>query len=357
MKKSLSMIASALALSTICAHEALAQTRQDTSQLVPKMLVRPQLGEIVAPAPQPGEKIIAYEMTWQARTPEAAARRLAGALDLFLDERVAGRLSEHNALRQIVEGDKAGSWVRIGNTPVLAKYQREYDEVRLIHEERDIIVDPDGDIGEDGVRELAETYLKRLGQKGAIDPRLYAEAAMQLGYKTVGEGSMKEKVRPARIVEYRITLRPRLNGIEMVNAGLRLGILASGELASLRLGGVTPAGEWQDGRLKTSVKEGVHEVRVSIKELMDRFYNKVLKDGETQVAWSRIMYVMPEGKSEAVIEPMLLISYSQQSKIDGQLVTSRRKTLAYSLTERDGDPVDLDAPVSKHERGAITRKR
>lgn len=362
MRRHLSPIVSTLALACIaivCAHETLAQARPESSQQVPKMLVRPQLKEIVVPAVEPGSKIIAYEMAWQVREPKAVARRFAGALDVLLGQDAADYkdAADYEAFKLVVEGDEAGSWVRIGNIPVLARYQREYDEIRLIHEERDVISDPAGDIGEDGAREMAEAYLKRLAVNGVIDPRLYAQAAMQLGYKMVGGGSVNEEVKPGRIVEYRITLRPRLNGIEMVNAGVRLGILASGQLASLRLGGVTLAGEWQDGVLKPSTKGGAREVRVSTKELMDRFYRKVLKEAETQIAWSRIMYVMPEGKSEAVVEPMLLVSYTELRKIDDQLVASRRKTLAYSLTEPGAAPVDLDAPVSKHEGTTITRER
>lgn len=360
MRKSLSGIVCTVGLvciATVYAHEALAQARPDTRRQVPKMLVRPQLKEVVPASVKPGDKIIAYEMAWQVREPKAVARRFAGALDVLLGKDAARKVAGYEALNLVVEGDEAGSWVRIRNTPILAKYQREYDEIRLIHEELDVINNPADDIGEDGARKMAEAYLKRLAENGVIDSPLYAQATMQLGYKMVGEGSVNGEVKPGRIVEYRITFRPRLNGIEMVNAGVRLSILTSGQLASLRLGGVTPAGEWQEGVLKSRIEESVREVRVSTKELMDRFYRKVPKEAEAQIAWSRVMYVMPEGKEKAVVEPMLLVSYTELRKIDGQRVASRRKTLAYSLTDPDAAPVDLDAPVSKHEGTETTRKR
>jgi hypothetical protein len=360
MRMSLLTIFSSVALlcgATIYQTEALSQDRPDTTGQIPKMLVRPQQKQVTPPSVKPGATVIAYEMAWQVHEPKAVAQRFTGALDVLLGKDAA-KLVDYDSLKSIVEGDRVGSWVRIRNTPVLAKYQPEYDEIRFIHEERDVSYDAAGDIGEDGIREKAETYLKQLGENGVIDPRLYAQAVMQLGYTMVGEGSVKnKKLEPGRIVEYRITFRPRLNGFEMANTGLRLGILPSGQLASVRLGGVTPAGNWEDGVLKPNIKGSAQQVRVSTKELMDRFYKKVAKEAEPQIAWSRIMYVMPDGTSKAVVEPMLLISYTELRKIDGQQVASRRKTLAYSLTNPGAAPIDFDAPPSKHEETEITRKR
>lgn len=65
---------------------------------------------------------------------------------------------------------------------------------------------------------------------------------------------------------------------------------------------------------------------------------------------------MPEGESRAVLEPMLVISYTQVRKTDEGPVASRRKTVAYSLTDPKAAPIDFDAPAAKHEGTEVTRK-
>ncbi len=356
--KRLAVSALALALLGGCAH-ALTQTRIDAGQTVPRMLDRPHLKDYREPSVEPGSKVVAYELAWQRRDPDAVARRLAGAVEVLLGQEAAGKLSRETtnaALRSVTAGREAGSWVRLESTPILAKYDAAHDEIRVIHEERDTVKSLGRDIGIDGAREVAETYLARLSEAKVIDPRLYEQAAMQLGYAMMGEGPVEKAVQPGRITGYRITYRPRLQGFELVNAGLRLGIAASGEVASLRLGGVTPMGEWQQDGLKPTGKGGEREVRVGTQELMARFHRQVPKDAQPEIAWSRVMYVLPEGESQAVVAPMLLVSYTEVRKTESGPVASRRKTLAYSLTDPQAAPIDFDAPAPRHEGIEPTRK-
>lgn len=320
---------------------------------VPKILTTKAT---VEPSFLPGATLTAYEFVWHQHAPEVAMHRLSGSISTMLDKSAAREKSLHEALIPVVEGEDAGTWVTLEHLPVLAKYQAEYNELRLIHREWDALNDPWKDIGEEEAHAKAERYLKQLAEEGVIDPSLYAQPSIQMGYKMVGAGSVEEPVQPGRVVEYRITFRPRLNGIELANAGVRLGILASGELASLRLGGVKPAGQWKDGRLQSTVKNSRREVRISPKELTDRFYRTTGKDEEVQIAWSRVMYVMPDGKATATLEPMFLISYTIHRNFKDQQVTSRRKTLAYSLTDEKRAPIDFDAPPAKHEEADVTRK-
>lgn len=329
--------------------DAEAQTRPSTAP-VPRMLERPGIPDAKEPSLQVGSRVTAYEMSWEDGGPDQAAKRLTGAVEVLLGgEAAASGVIDDEALVMAVKGDNAGSWTRLGATPVLARYQRGLNEIRLIHEELDRVTRPARDLGEKGALEVAERLLKRLGEAGVVDPRLFESAAVQLGYKIVGAGPVAETVKPGRIVEYRFTYRPRLRGIEMANAGLRLGILASGEVASMRFGGVTPAGEWRDRRLASTVKGAQREVRVGVDELMRRFHERVPKGAEPRIAWSRVMYAMPEGARRAVVEPMLLVSYSLWTKSDGEPVVSRRKMLGYSLTDPDAKPVDFDSPPARHE--------
>ena len=348
-----------LALTTtaiFAASEAEVQGRPDPDRAVPKMLERPHLRPYTEPDLKPGATLTAFELTWNHRNTEEVSRRLYGAIGVLLDEGSAARIAESDVLDNVVRGEEAGSWSRLGHSPVLAKYQSEYDEIRIIHEELSVISRPASDVGEEGVRGLAEQYLKRLGKAGVVDPRLYKDAAMQLGYKMVGEGSIDQKPGPGWIVEYRITFRPRLHGFEMANAGVRMGILASGELSSLRVGGVTPAGKWSNGQLASSVRNSQRKIRIGTDDLMRYFHKQVSEGAEPQVAWSRVMYAMPPGKSAAVVEPMLLISYTETREVGKQRVTSRRKTLGFSLTDPRAAPVDFDPPAPRHEDIRITRE-
>jgi hypothetical protein len=340
--------------SSAFAHDKLEPEKQP----LPGMLDRPRVEGAASRVPAPGESVIAYRLAWEPPDRQTLARRLAGALDTLLGPATPSGIVDPRALAVVAGGEEAGTWVRLAETPVLARYQPEVDELRLIHEDWDAQTEPESDIGVDGAREMAELYLSLLGERQVVDPRLFADAVMQLGFKVVGEGPTAErKADPGRVVEYRITLRPRLDGIELINAGARLGILASGQLASLRVGGVTPGGEWQGGRLIPDVAGAEREVRVGVDELRKRFAAEAARDARIDIAWERVAYVMPDEVKEAVVEPMWVVSYAAQTIVDGVPVVSRRKTLAYSLTEPGAAPIDLTAPAPRHEEVRVTRRQ
>lgn len=346
-----------LGLSTPYVHQALSQVRPASGLPAPgTMIDRPGLEGFEPPNVEPGAKIVAYELAWQKREPDAVVRRLAAAAEVLLGPEAARELGSEEALRKAllpaVTGDEAGTWVRLEGLPLLLKYEAEHDEIRLLHEELDVVAEPATAIDPDAVREVAEKILAQLGERGVIDPRLYERASLQLGYRMAGEGPTDQEARPPQVVGYRLTFRPRLSGFEMVNAGVRLGLLTSGRLASLRLGGVEPPAEWQEGTASGRLRE----VRVGTGELMERFYRQVPQGAKPQVAWSRVMYVMPEGERQALVAPMLLVSYSERWDLDGQPLVSRRKTLAYSLTDPDAPPIDFDAPAPKHEGTELERQ-
>ncbi|MGH9380198.1 MAG: hypothetical protein ACRD2Z_06255 [Thermoanaerobaculia bacterium] len=359
MKTSFLTISSALAITALggSVPVASAQDRTATATPAPRMLARPQLEDVKAPELGRGAAITAFEMTWREAEPEIAQKLLAGALAVVLGEEPARRVAGREVLAAAVRGEEVGTWTRLPDSPVLVRYDTDYDEIRILYEELEVanVAVAGRDIGERRAQELAEAYLERLGKAGAVDDRLYENAALQIGYAMAGDGPVEKEVRPGRVVEYRFTFRPRLKGIELANAGVRLGILASGELTGLRLGGVTPQGEWRRGELVSTVGDSERRIRVGVDELMQRFYKNIPRGAEPQVAWSRVMYVMPEGRSEAVVEPMLIVSYTLQTEVQGERVVSRRKTLGFSLTDPEAAPIDFDAPAAKHEETELSR--
>jgi len=331
------------------------KVRADSSITAPKMLGRPNIDKQMPPEFEPGATLIAYKLAWQAPDTAVVADRLAGALAVMEGAALQELSAKRERLSAVIDGKQAGSWTSIASSPILAKYEAEYDEIRLINQELDIIDDSDKLIDEDEALKMAESYLQKLGDNKVIDSRLYRQAVVQLGYKMAGSGSMEAEPQPGHIVEYRVTYRPTLNGIELANAGVRLGILGSGELASMRVGGVTPSGQWEGNTLQSSVKNSERTLRTSPKNIMSSFYNQLPKDVRAQVAWSKVMYAVPQPMNSEDIEPMLLISYSEVRNIDDQPVVSRRKTLGYSLTTKDAEPVDFDKPATKHSGMKVSR--
>lgn len=354
-----SVLAISIALTTLVAGSGAAeaqQTRPGMETPSPKMLTRPHLANMKSPVIEAGAAVTAYEMHWGYGGVDAARKRLSGALGVLIGGETAQRLGKTTALERALQKEEAGSWTRLADSEIMVRYDPEFDEIRLLNEELDLFQDASNDIGIERAQQAAESYLKQLAEAGAIDARLYERAALQVGYAMVGDGSFEKEVQPGRVVEYRFTFRPRLNGFEMANAGLRLGILTSGQLANLRFGGVSPRGEWKNGELQSTAKNSIKKIRVSSKDLMQRFYKSVPPGAEPQVAWSRVMYAMPEGKSRAVVEPMFIVSYTLHTEVNGQRVASRRKTLAYSLTDPEAPPLDFDAPAAKHEGSEQTRE-
>ena len=329
--------------------------RPSIEQVAPKILDRPGIVQEPPPVLKEGVKIAAFEMGWEDAPKQDVLRRIAAAAGVMLATEIDQRAAM-KSLGVAVPEVEPGSWSRLELAPqLMIRYDPAYDEVRLINEELDIATDLGGDIGEAAAQELAEKYLDGLTSVGVIDKRLYGQAALDLGYKRIGYGSRDGKTRVDRVAEYRFTFRPRLEGVEMANAGVRMGILASGDLVSLRFGGVTPRGDWVGDRFQPTGKGGYREARVDPNAILSRLYAGAAKDASVDIAWSRLMYVVTEENNQAVVEPMFIVSLTERRLVDGEWVSSRRKTLAFSVTDGRAPPIDLDAPAVRHETTQPTR--
>jgi hypothetical protein len=79
---------------------------------------------------------------------------------------------------------------------------------------------------------------------------------------------------------------------------------------------------------------------------MTRFYRTLGPNAAPEIAWSRVMYAMPDGENRALLEPLLVVSFSETYATDeGERVSSRRRILGFSLVDADADPIDFTAPA------------
>lgn len=305
---------------------------------------------LAAGAPQVGEELAVVEMVWEKRAPEEVAKRGQALAEIMLGKPLAVELPGEPGKG----GEPAlGRWSRAfpEHPNLRLKYLPDHDELRII--DLDVLSNRDGgtDIGATGARELAGKYLAMLAERGLIDLRHYNLDKAQMGYGMVGEGNLDGTQASERIVEYRVTVRREINGIELANAGVRLSIHASGQLAGLRIGGVTPLTRTANGR-ELPVGQGRMVARkVSSQAIAERFRGRAQPPGtETQLHWQRLMYVMPEQAGRALVEPQEVYAYSQRSFADGvAAVASRRQIVAYSVLDPAARPVDFTAPTPVQE--------
>jgi hypothetical protein len=363
MKRKACMFVIAAAAGLIAGGEVSSQSAQGVTTerpsleaVAPKILPRPQIVQQSPPVLKEGVMIAAFEMGWEEAPKQDVLRRIAAAASIMLSTRGDQPTAMKN-LGEVVALTRSASWSRLDIAPqLMTRYDAAHDEVRLINEELDVATDLGSDIGENAARETAEKFLDQLTSAGVLDKRLYAQALLQLGYKRIGSGTRDGRTRLDRIAEYRVTFRPRLEGVEMANAGIRMGILASGNLASLRFGGVTPKGEWVGDKLQPSGKGGYREVKIDPNAILSRLYGTMAKEASVDIAWSRLMYVVTEERKQDVVEPMFVVSLTERRLVDGQSVSSRRKTLAFSVTDPRAPPIDLDPPAARHETPQPTRQ-
>ncbi len=299
--------------------------------------------------PRMGESMVAFEMEYLQRDPADVQRRIARLGQVF-----AGReLRLGQAMEAITRSDEAGWHAPFADAPaLLVRYLAKVDELRLLDDALAQDLEPKESIDQPSALKLAGRYLEFLGRAGMIDLRHYDLKRAEVGFHKVSGGSMKSNVAEfERITEYRVTLRPALNGIELANGGVRLGIHASGKLVGLRVGGVTVK-SIADGAADAPAAGGQHRVRMVQDEHIERqFAQSVTRGAEPKVHWSRLMYVMPEGATKAVVEPTRVYAFSEAHRVDGLPVTSRRRIIGYSVTDIGAASID-HTPASKRSESA-----
>lgn len=292
-----------------------------------------------------GDKIPVVKMAWSKVSLKNIANRVQLASELVSNRKI--EKNEKNQLDALMkEPETWNRWISPYETApeIKVKILKDYNEIRVMN--RMLIDKHDGDdVGEYRAIEIAAKYLEKFRASGLLSHKAYNLNDVQVGYGRIGGGSLRDQEQYDWIVEYRITFRPNIDGIQLANAGVRLAIHRTGKLMGVRLGGVSAK--------KTDT---TRVVKVPLEKAEDRLKSIIPKDMEPSVAWSRVMYVMPENKQSAIVEPLMVYSYSLITESDGQRIVSRRQTVGFSLSDENAKAIDFSSPARKHEGTDTERK-
>ena len=299
---------------------------------------------LAADTPQVGDDLEVIELYWAKTEPREIARRVMFAATLMTEREI-----KLGALEGVMrDSESTNRWISPFEDAeeLKVKIVPDYNEIRIFN--RKLADSHEGpDVGEEKAIEIAKGHIKQLMESKVLDHRdLYELNDVQVGYSKFGEGSIDLKQQYESVVEYRLTFRPNVRGVQLANAGVRVAVHRSGKISGIRFGGVSV--KQKQGKM---IKRNVLDEQIE-----EQFRQSIPKYAEPVVAWSRIMYAMPEDKRTAIVEPLKLYAYSQKTKSDGEEIISRRKIVGFSLSDEKAALVDFTAPARAHSGTKVTRK-
>jgi len=159
------------------------------------------------------------------------------------------------------------------------------------------------------------------------------------------------------VVEYRFRLLRKLNGIDVAQAGIVLGIAPTGRRSSLQIGGVEVESKVipvEDGEAEQPGPSGRILPR-QVGDAAQRFKTDVEMGKSLHINWARKMYVMPTDADEAVIEPMMVYRYAEKTAVDGQEVVAPAEIVGLSLTDKFAKPKNLIADKAAMLRNVTSK--
>lgn len=310
---------------------------------------------------QTDEQFASFEMTWQSRKVDAIAARVRAAA-----EAMTGQELRRPAVVVPSTSATAGRRVQVTVPEVPALegvYLADYDELRVVDTELAASTAPVREMAQDEALKLAKRAFDELAGRNLVSPQHYTWDTADIASTWVGGGPLGGQAGEKKRIEYRITVRRVINGIELANAGVRIAVHPSGRISGLRLGGVAVASKTVGKAEEPTGKGRWLRRQVATSDLQARFDRELVPEkAKAKIAWSRVMYVMPESKRSAVVAPLYVVSYSLEFPTDsGETVVSRRKTVGFSLVDPKAPPVDLTpsvrAPVIEKTRKRPAEKR
>lgn len=291
------------------------------------------------------ERFASFEMFWPMQKPEAAAVQARAIAEVLSGERL--RRPALIIPIKSADGSSRRMQLNVPEAPTLEiTYLAEYAEFRIVNTDLAASTAPEGEISQEEAVKIARRTIDDLAGRKMADARHYNWENADIASTWVGGGSIDGKTAEKKRIEYRITLRRSINGIELANAGVRIAVHASGRVSGLRLGGVAVRSKMSEAMEEPIGKGRWLTSKISLNELQARFNRMVPEGAKAIIAWSRVMYVMPENKRTAIVEPLYVVSYSVEVPTDaGEMAVSRRRTVGLSLVDLKAPPVDLTPPV------------
>jgi len=313
------------------------------------------------------ERMAAFEMRWPQATADQIIARVQAAIETITGQPLK-RKPKFIALA--AKALPARMALNVPDAPEFdVTFLRDYNELRIVNRELSVSVPPRAEMTEEEALKLARSFLGELAQRKLVDQRQFDWRRVDVASTWIGGGPAGGPESDKRRVEYRVTLRRVINGIEVANAGVRIAVHTTGVISGLRLGGVSVLSRVDKDGVEEPAGRGqwLHR-QVSVEEAASRFRREVHPDGSTPtISWSRVMYVMPEGRPMAVVQPLYVVSYSLQFPSEGgSTVVSRRKTVGYSLMNPEERSIDLTPPMrppevekgeKREEKGATNQSK
>ena len=290
------------------------------------------------------DRIASFEMAWPTEPGAQIARRVHNAAEVMTGQ----KLREPVMAAAAAKTARSRVQITLPDAPALeAVYLPEFAELRIVDVELAASTNPRRELAETEAMAVAKRAFDDLVRREVLEGQYdWKDAAVASTW--VGGASRDGKASEKRRIEYRITLRRTINGIELANAGVRIAVHASGRVSGLRLGGVRVASKSTEGGREEPTGTGRWLARqLPDEDLRSRFQRDVVpKDAKAHVAWSRVMYVMPENRRRALVEPLYVVSYSLEFPAEErETAVSRRRTVGLSLVDPKAAPIDLAPPT------------
>lgn len=268
------------------------------------------------PSPQrvltvPREASSTYTLTRHSRTSAELRTHLRSFLPLFppftLDETTFEQWSDYAVAHP---DEKTRFRPAPGDAPnLIVAYHPRFDEIMafdlgLLRDRPELtyneVAIPDEGIGEAKARERMKEVISDLEDAGVIEPGDYSAASARLSIWREVE-SRGEKRKAEWVVEYQYTMNRVVDGLDLVDAGLRIGISRHGLVSSFRMTDI----EVTAGGTPNTYDLTLDEARTKLRE------NRRLEfpAASLVVTGERVGLGLPPEQSQATIVPAFIFDY------------------------------------------------
>lgn len=231
------------------------------------------------------------------------------------------------------------------NTKMIFYYNKQYNDFRI----KDMSLletnkKPATDVGEKTAKVQMANLVNKLISEGIIQDGQFDLNSVTTGHHKVKIGIKGQGVIDQWVAEYRFRMMRKLNGIDVANAGLHIGIHPSGKISSIRFGGIEIESIYNGSEELPGSKGKIIKRQVSDGDIEVKVNKEIIQGSSKFVKWKRLMYVMPNNLQDGAIEPKMVYKYAGKNQSpNGNNYFSDVKYIALSLTDFEALPEDLNA--------------